>query len=74
VLATIAAKENADQNLQDERMSRIIFLAKTQKRFSLAKAVISSPVSGEAGRGNRYVCTYSHFSFPQKRKKSFLAK
>jgi hypothetical protein len=39
---------NADQNFQDERMNRIYFLAKTQKRH-LAKAVSSSAVSGEAG-------------------------
>jgi hypothetical protein len=52
---------------------RIFFPAKTQKckKDFLAKAVSSSPVSGEAGRGNRCVCIYSHFSFPQKRKKRF---
>jgi hypothetical protein len=57
--------------------------AKTQKIMS-RKGCCSSPVSGEAGRGNKYVCIYSIFLscktqnhrifFSQKRKKSCLAK
>jgi hypothetical protein len=58
-----------------------IFLAKTQKRkknFSQsrkdAKAVSSSPVSGEAGRGNKICLHLFHFSFSQKRKKHISRK
>jgi hypothetical protein len=48
--------------------------AKTQKKISLAKAVGSSPVSGEAGRCNKMCLHLFHLFSRKKAKNIFLQK